>query len=67
MKDKSNKHKFYNDINGKSADIQRLPASNLYKLLTYPGKETYLPGVEFFQTKEEAIEAARKWIDKGET
>ena len=55
--------KFHNNKTKRSADIKHITSADLYKLLTYPGEEEYLPGVEFYKTKDEALEAAKKWID----
>ena len=41
---------------GKSADVEYLSTSDMYKVYLYPGQETYLPWVEFCKDKDEAIE-----------
>ena len=47
---------------GKSADVEYLSTSDMYKVYMYPGQETYLPWVEFCKDKDEAIEIGNRWV-----
>ena len=61
------KIKLHNNTTKKSADVQHIPGADMYKVYMYPGEEEWLPWVEFCKDKDEALEAAKKWIDDKES
>ena len=59
---KIKKYKMHDAQTERSADIEYISSSGEYKITLYPGDEVYLPHIDFFETHEEAMEAANKWI-----